>query len=98
MGDTRCRRYFLEPTRPYQRHYEALRAFFVEKRTVVEIAARLGYRAASIRSMISRFRRCCQRGETPPFLHSLDEAEGPAPATPPRLLKPKPRRSPIDGL
>jgi hypothetical protein len=92
MGDTRCRRYFVEPTRPYQRQYEALRAFFVERQNTVEIAARFGYRIASIRSMISRFRRCCQRGEIPPFLRSLYEAEGPAQATPRMPLGPKPRR------
>lgn len=42
MDDTRCRQFFLEPTEPYHRHYEALRAFFVEGRQLQEIAQQFG--------------------------------------------------------
>ena len=45
MDDTRCRQFFLEPTEPYHRHYEALRAFFVEGRQLPEIAQQFGYQA-----------------------------------------------------
>ena len=39
-------RFFLEPVRPKQRQYEALRAYFVENLPVKDVAARFGYTPA----------------------------------------------------
>ncbi|MGH2846247.1 MAG: transposase [Thermoleophilaceae bacterium] len=47
---------FTEPTLAAQRRYEALRAYFVEERSAGEIAERFGYTAASVQTLISKYR------------------------------------------
>lgn len=47
---------FTAPTLAAQRRYEALRAYFVEELSPVEIAARLGYTKASVQTLISQYR------------------------------------------
>ena len=84
MDDTCCDRFFLEPVRTFQRQYEALRAFFVGRQKVKEVAATFGYSEASLRSMICRLRAGCQRGEVPPFSLSPDAGGLPAKAVAPR--------------
>jgi len=54
---TECRRFFLEPTCPKQRQYEALRAYFVEGLPSSEVARRFGYAAISFRCLCHEFRR-----------------------------------------
>ena len=54
---TACRRFFLEPEQTKQRHYEALRAFFVEQRSSSEVADRFGYTPGSFRQLCHHFRR-----------------------------------------
>src|ERR1039458_7664641 len=41
--------YFLEPSEPAQRRYEAMRAYFVDGLTAGEVATRFGYSPASVR-------------------------------------------------
>ena len=41
------RRFFLEPSSPKQRQYEALRAYFVEQRPSAEVARAFGYSPGS---------------------------------------------------
>jgi hypothetical protein len=48
MDDARCRQFFLEPTETYHRQYEALRAFFVEKRRLKDIAQQFGYQEGCV--------------------------------------------------
>jgi hypothetical protein len=67
MDDQLGRRFFLEPQSTVQRRYEALHAFFVEDQPVAQIAARLGYKPASLHAMISTFRSQCRDGRIPPF-------------------------------
>ena len=67
MDDQLGRRFFLDPHSTTQRRYEALRAFFIERRPVAEIAARLGYKPASLNAMVSAFRSQCRDGRVPPF-------------------------------
>jgi len=67
MDDDLCCRFFLDPQEAYHRRYEALRTFFVERRSVEETAARFGYRVGALKSMISRFRAGCRAGQAPPF-------------------------------
>jgi hypothetical protein len=76
--DSRCRSFFLQPVETFHRHYEALRAFFVEERSLTEIAKQFGYRHSSLRSMVSRFRGQLQAGEAPPFFQKRSEDEPPA--------------------
>ncbi len=49
-------RFFLEPTNPNHRQYEALRARFVDGRPSREVAAEFGYRYGSFRNLCCEFR------------------------------------------
>jgi len=54
---TDCRRFFLEPQNTKHRHYEALRAFYVEQRPSKEVAADFGFTPGSFRVLCHEFRR-----------------------------------------
>ena len=54
---TACRRFFLQPTHPRQRLYEALRAYFVEGRPSHDVARAFGYTPGSFRVFCHQFRR-----------------------------------------
>lgn len=70
--DDACRRYFTEPEQTFHRRYEALRAIFVGGQSPEETAAQFGYRVAALKSMISRFRAHCGKGQPPPFFFRTD--------------------------
>lgn len=57
-------RFFLEPSSPKQRQYEALRAYFVEQHPSNEVARAFGYSAGSFQVMCHHFRH---RSEPPAF-------------------------------
>jgi hypothetical protein len=52
-----CKRFFLEPSSPRQRQYEALRAYFAEGRASAKVARTFGYTPGSFQVMCHRFRR-----------------------------------------
>jgi hypothetical protein len=52
-----CRRFFLAPTSPKQRQYEALRAYFVDGRPSAQVARDFGYSPGSFHVMCHHFRR-----------------------------------------
>lgn len=52
-----CQRFFLEPSSPKQRQYEALRAYFADARPSAEAARAFGYTPGSFQVMCHRFRR-----------------------------------------
>lgn len=54
---TDCQRFFLEPSNPKHRQYEALRAFYVEGRPSVEVARAFGYSPGAFRVLCYQFRR-----------------------------------------
>jgi hypothetical protein len=54
-------RFFLEPTQPRHRQYEALRAYFVEKRPPREVARAFGYTPGSFSVLCHHFRRDTDR-------------------------------------
>ena len=54
---TECRRFFLEPSNPKQRQYEALRAYFVENKPSNVVAAQFGYSSKAFRVLCHHFRR-----------------------------------------
>src|SRR6266404_155386 len=52
---------FTQPTNATHRHYEALRAFFVEGLPGRQVADRFGYTYASFRALVHQFRQDPQR-------------------------------------
>lgn len=56
LNDLTARRFFLQPTSARQRQYEALRAYFVERRPSHEIAHQFGYSPGSFRVLCHDFR------------------------------------------
>jgi hypothetical protein len=52
-----CKRFFLEPSSPKQRQYEALRAYFAEELPSVQAARAFGYTPGSFQVMCHQFRR-----------------------------------------
>jgi hypothetical protein len=57
MDDTRCREFFSQPTQPYHRRYEALRAVFLEGRSQKEVADCFGFQYSSLRQLVYEFRQ-----------------------------------------
>lgn len=70
VDDSSCLRYFLEPNDTLQRRYEALRAYFVHRRPLHEIANQFGYTYDTLRQVIHQFRTQCRSG-TPPLFSPL---------------------------
>jgi hypothetical protein len=95
MDDQRCQQFFLEPCQPQQRHYEALRAFFLDRRPLPDIARQFGFAHGTLRNLVCQFRARCQADRVPPFSrqHRADDPTLPAPRTPHRVRKS--RTSPI---
>ncbi len=81
MDDSSCLRFFLEPDDTLHRRYEALRAYFVQRRPLREIATQFGYTYDTLRQVIHQFRTRCRSGSSPLF-------------SPPRTpdVRPKPLR------
>lgn len=70
MDDTLCRHFFVEPSGPLQRQYEALRAVFRDGLSQQEVAGRFGYSYAAFRQLVHQFRHGCAAGTPPPFFSS----------------------------
>lgn len=71
MDDQRCEQFFREPRQPQQRHYETLRAFFLDRRTLPDIARQFGFAHGTLRNLVCQFRRRCQADQVPPFSFPL---------------------------
>jgi hypothetical protein len=71
VDDTRCLDYFLHPSGTFQRQFEALRAYFVERQPLDQIAPRFGLTYNSLRSLVRDFRADRREGIEPPFSRSL---------------------------
>ena len=76
MDQSAARQFFLQPKLTFQRQYEALRAHFVDGQSLDQVAQRFGYQSSALRSMASRFRTACRRGNAAPFF-SLTDADAP---------------------
>jgi hypothetical protein len=72
MDDELCRQFFLQPQATFHRRYEALRGYFIDGQPLAAIADRFGYRHASLKSLVCRFRASCANGEPPPFSSPMD--------------------------
>ena len=95
MDDQRCQQFFREPCQTQQRQYEALRAFFLERRPLPDIARQFGFTHGTLRNLVCQFRACCQAGQLPPFLPHRRADDPAVPALPTRQRVPKPPTSPI---
>jgi hypothetical protein len=95
MDDQHCEQFFREPRQPQHRHFEALRAFFLDRRPLPDIARQFGFAHGTLRNLVCQFRGRCQAGQVPPFsLHPrADDLAASAPTTPHRVPKSQP--SPI---
>ena len=94
MDDTRCLEFFVQPSDAPHRRYEVLRAFFVERRPVAQIAQQFGYRTATVYALVRDFRDQARAGHIPPFSsspcaedHTLATTRRPRPRTPPSLMR-----------
>jgi|HubBroStandDraft_3_1064219.scaffolds.fasta_scaffold848966_1 hypothetical protein len=67
MDGSRYRYFFLQPTDPRHRQYEALRAVLVDEQPMQEVAQRFGYRYDTVRALVSRFRQQHDARQLPPF-------------------------------
>jgi DNA-directed RNA polymerase specialized sigma24 family protein len=69
MDDTPCREFFSQPTNPYQRQYEALRAVFVEGQPQKQVAQEFGFEYGSLRQLLHQLRQYCRNSadESPFF-------------------------------
>lgn len=88
MADPLCQRFFTEPTQTRHKHYEILRAHFVEQRPLPAIAEQFGMNFYSVRALVRAFRAQCQADQVPPFLSNRGAV------APPSLLFREPCRRP----
>lgn len=65
--------YFLTPSEPAQRRYEALRSYFLDDATAAEVGARFGYSPATVHQLAGEFRA----GHTEFFRSSKPGPRGP---------------------
>ena len=71
MDDTACRAFFAQPTNPYHRRYEALRAVFVDGRAPEQVAEQFGLANRTLRQLLYEFRQHCRHSEDgSPFFES----------------------------
>ena len=75
MDDSRALRFFLEPADTLHRRYEALRAYFVERRPLKPIAQEFGYTYNTLRGVIADFRAQCRQDQIPPFSWPLNRGD-----------------------
>lgn len=68
--DFLCQQFFLEPDQLLQRRYEVLRAFFVERCPMTQIAQQFGLSHGAVRNLVSDFRAKRQSGQVAPFFGS----------------------------
>jgi hypothetical protein len=74
MDDSVLRDYFLRPSCPSQRQYEALRAVFVEGLSQKDAAQRFGYCYGALRQLVLQFRSAFSGGSAPPFSTKTQQA------------------------
>jgi len=86
MDDTACREFFAQPTNPYHRQYEAVRAVFVEGRAPKEVAEQFGWAYSSVRQLLYEFRQHCRdSADGSPFFETGKWAGLPGRPLPSRL-------------
>lgn len=71
MDDQHIQQFFLDPRQPELRRYEIVRAYFLERQAMPDIARRFGLAHGTIRNLVSQFRSQFHNGSTPPFSFRL---------------------------
>ena len=94
MDDSTCQDFFLWPTQLLHRQYEAVRAVFVERRPLPEVARQFGYSYGGLRNLVADFRARCRLGQTPPFSPNRVAVAHPIPARARRRVNRKSPPSP----
>lgn len=74
MDDNSLRDFFLNPSGPTQRQYEALRCVFVDGLSQKAAAERFGYSHDSFRQLVHQFRSRLAAGDPPPFFTNHPKA------------------------
>ena len=88
MDDSPCRAFFAQPTNPYHRRYEALRAVFVDGRSPKDAAEEFGLAYSSLRQLQYEFRQHCRHAaDGSPFFASPKSAGLPPLPQAPALRK-----------
>ncbi len=59
--------FFLKPRHPFQRQYEALRAFYVENKTANQVAVQFGFSETYFNKLRSYFHQTLEDGQMPPL-------------------------------
>lgn len=57
--------YFLKPEHPFHRQYEAIRAFYVEKKTAKQVAAQFGFSEKYFNKLRCYFHQTLEQGQMP---------------------------------
>ncbi len=83
MDDPALRDFFVKPSCPSQRQYEALRAVFVEGLSQKEAAGRFGYSYGAFRQLVMGFRSAMAAGNAPPFSPEVALSDLPRQHSPP---------------
>jgi hypothetical protein len=68
MDNSSLRDFFLKPSTPAQRQYEALRAVFIDGLSQKEAAERFQYSYGAFRVLVHQVRASLNAGQPPPFL------------------------------
>ena len=74
MNSTAYEQFFIHPTDPWHRRYEALRALFVDQQSLQEVAQRFGVSYRTVCNWANEFRRQCDADQRPPFSFNHHEA------------------------
>jgi hypothetical protein len=72
--------FFISPTNPLHRQYEALRSFFVEKQTAEQVAVRFNYKKSTVYSLTRDFKNQLKNNALPPehFFHQAKPGRKPS--------------------
>jgi len=97
MDDTPCRDFFRHPTSSPHRQYEALRAAFVDRQPLPDVAQQFGYRYGSLRNLVADFRARCHAGQAPPFSPPRPAGGHPVPGSSRKPLRRSGRPPPTAG-
>ncbi len=85
--------YFLQPTEPAHRRYEALRAVVVDEQPLKEVAQQVDISYGTLRNWYCEFRQARVAGQSPPF--SSSRSDDPPNATHPPSTVIRKSRSPM---
>jgi len=73
--------FFLSPSNPMHRQYEALRSFFIDNHTAEEVANQFGYKKSTVYSLTRDFQQQLEKKELKPehFFHQTKPGRKPSP-------------------